>query len=444
MSKVSNQYIHIETLDFIPDLLALHATQPARYPHLLNSNTQAHPQSRYDILFACPQATFTKNLNSSFLAELDQQWQEQKIEQQTSNLPFTGGWFLFLAYELASEIECKLTMPEAEDGLPIAFATRIPAAIIIDNKKKSAHIVCETQYTECFKKIKNDLNKKYSADIYKQTIDVSALSETDEASYFKKIKKIHDYIVEGDVFQVNLSRSWETELKSAINHASLYYHLSKNNPGPFNALVTLGDQAIISSSPERLIEVRAGIIETRPIAGTRPRDVNNKTDDNLSAELMTHPKEKAEHIMLIDLERNDLGRLCEAGSVEVNELMALETYQHVHHIVSNVRGILKKDITPGEIIKAVFPGGTITGCPKIRCMEILSELEATGRGAYTGSLGYLNRDGSMDLNILIRTIVRNNNKLMFRAGGGIVADSDPEHELNETRAKAKGLIMALQ
>ena len=159
---------------------------------------------------------------------------------------------------------------------------------------------------------------------------------------------------------------------------------------------------------------------------------------------MSHPKEKAEHIMLIDLERNDLGRICKPGSVEVNELMALESYQHVHHIVSNVRGTLVDDITPGQIIKAVFPGGTITGCPKVRCMDILSELETSGRGAYTGSLGYLNLDGSMDLNILIRTIVRNGDELQFRAGGGIVADSIPEYEINETRAKAKGLIMTLQ
>jgi len=441
---MNNQYIHIETLDFIPDLLAVHAVHPARYPHLLASNTKDHPQSRYDILFACPQQTFTKKLNSPFLTELDKQWQQQRIDTSISDLPFTGGWFLYLGYELANEIEPGLNLPVAEDGLPVAFATRIPAAIIVDNKTSSACIVCETEYSECLQQIKKDLDKNYFSDSYKQAIHINELIEDNESTYFKQVEKIHNYIVEGDVFQVNLSRSWKTQLKSQINHASLYYHLSKSNPGPFNALATLGDQAIISSSPERLIEVRNGIIETRPIAGTRPRAASSKTDKDLSTELMAHPKEKAEHIMLIDLERNDLGRICKAGSVKVNELMALETYQHVHHIVSNVCGTLKKDITPGEIIKAVFPGGTITGCPKIRCMEILSELETSGRGAYTGSLGYLNRDGSMDLNILIRTMVRNNDKLIFRAGGGIVADSNPEHELNETRAKAKGLIMALQ
>jgi anthranilate synthase component 1 len=159
--------------------------------------------------------------------------------------------------------------------------------------------------------------------------------------------------------------------------------------------------------------------------------------------LFAHPKERAEHIMLVDLERNDLGRICEAGTVEVNEMMVLESYAHVHHIVSNVQGQLRSDVTPGQAIAAVFPGGTITGCPKVRCMEIISELEQGPRGAYTGSFGYLNRDGSLDLNILIRTIVKQGNKVTFRAGSGIVADSDPEAELEETRAKAEGMLRAI-
>lgn len=444
MSAPNSQRIHLEALDFIPDLLALHAAHPERYPYLLASNTEVQPQSRYDILFACPQQTFSKKTHACFLAELDKQWRAQRIEPSTVDLPFSGGWFLYLGYELAAEIETGLNLPAAEDGLPTAFATRIPAAIIIDHKTDSASIVCETHYTQCMQEIKTDLKAISHADGYKQAIKIDHLVEDDESVYFAQLEKIHNYIVEGDVFQVNLSRSWRARLSYPINHASLFYQLVKNNPGPFNALVTLGGQAIISSSPERLIEVRQGLIETRPIAGTRPRDINSQTDQCLSAELMAHPKEKAEHIMLIDLERNDLGRICQPGSVEVNELMALETYQHVHHIVSNVRGRLVKDITPGQIIAAVFPGGTITGCPKVRCMEILSVLETTGRGAYTGSLGYLNLDGNMDLNILIRTMVRDNDKLMFRAGGGIVADSNPDHELDETRAKAKGLIMTLQ
>jgi len=185
-------------------------------------------------------------------------------------------------------------------------------------------------------------------------------------------------------------------------------------------------------------------VQTRPIAGTRPRGRHAAEDKALQEELHRHPKERAEHIMLIDLERNDLGRIAVPGSIQVTELMSLERYATVHHIVSNVTARKRADVTPGEVIRAVFPGGTITGCPKVRCMEIINELEQRPRGAYTGSMGYLNLNGDCDLNILIRTITAQNGCLEFAAGSGIVADSDPGAELEETRAKAKGMLMALQ
>jgi anthranilate synthase component 1 len=184
-------------------------------------------------------------------------------------------------------------------------------------------------------------------------------------------------------------------------------------------------------------------VHTRPIAGTYPRSPDAGQDRDLSQDLLRHPKERAEHVMLIDLERNDLGRVCRTGSVKVSEFMTLESYRHVHHIVSEVSGELRDGISPAQVIRAVFPGGTITGCPKVRCMQIIAELEQAPRTAYTGSMGYINRDGSLDLNILIRTIVRNGTGISLRAGAGIVADSIPERELAETRAKAKGMLAAL-
>jgi len=205
-----------------------------------------------------------------------------------------------------------------------------------------------------------------------------------------------------------------------------------------------GDQAVLSSSPERLLSVRGSRVETRPIAGTRPRGVTAADDSALEQELIAHPKERAEHVMLIDLERNDLGRICRPGTVEVDEMMVLETYAHVHHIVSNVRGELAEGVGPGAAIRAVFPGGTITGCPKVRCMQIIQELEAGPRSAYTGSMGWLAADGALDLNILIRTMEVAPAGVRFRAGAGIVFDSAPEAELAETRAKAKGLLLALE
>ncbi len=434
----------------LPDLLALHASNPERYPHLLTSNAStinaenSNDLARYDVLFACPQQTI-KSDGDDFLQQLDHAWQENKHSIEKTDLPFSGGWFLYLGYELAQQIETGLHLPAAEDGLPTAFATRFPCAIIIDSHEQQAYLVCESKFKQCAEQIKADLLSNFSVNQTRQPFSINNIKEDDEDLYLEQLKKLHQYIIDGDVFQVNLSRNWKTQLDSLnITHASLYHQLTQSNPGPFNALVTLGDKAIISSSPERLIQVKDGCLQTRPIAGTRPRSTDNIADSDLSKELLAHPKERSEHIMLIDLERNDMGRVCKPGSIEVNELMVLESYQHVHHIVSNVRGRLRDDVTPGQLIAAVFPGGTITGCPKVRCMEILAELEQTGRGAYTGSLGYLNHDGSMDLNILIRTITRNANKLQFRAGGGIVVDSNPHNELNETRAKAKGLLHALQ
>jgi anthranilate synthase component 1 len=199
----------------------------------------------------------------------------------------------------------------------------------------------------------------------------------------------------------------------------------------------------LSSSPERLVELRDGIASTRPIAGTRPRGADSGRDQALREELRLDAKEQAEHVMLVDLERNDLGRICEAGTVQVDEYMTIESYAHVHHIVSNVRGRLRAGVTPGQAIAAVFPGGTITGCPKVRCMQLLAQFELEPRDAYTGSFGFLDRQGRLDLNILIRTLTVVGRELGFRTGAGIVADSNPEAELRETRAKALGLLRAL-
>ena len=442
---MANSYFQTRTLEQVPDLLALHSINPERYPHLLASNARGNDLARYDILFAFPQHALTVEQSGDFLQQLDDQFHAEQVPQQNSELPFYGGWLLYLGYELAAEIEPGLQLPRARDGLPVAHMVRIPAAIVVDHQLRQATLVWENDTPDLAAQMLDDIARltPQTAHNYQQTVAIGELNEDDARAYLQQVEQIKHYIVEGDVFQVNLSRAWHTELVQPVNHASIYRRLSQSNPGPFNALLSWGDRAIISSSPERLVEVRGRRVQTRPIAGTRPRSASDNEDRALSAELLGHPKERAEHIMLIDLERNDLGRICRAGSVEVSELMALESYQHVHHIVSNVRGELRDDVTPAAVIRAVFPGGTITGCPKVRCMEILAELEQTGRGAYTGSLGYLNRDGSMDLNILIRTLVRNGEQIRFRAGGGIVADSSPQHELAETRAKAKGLIMAL-
>jgi anthranilate synthase component 1 len=358
-------------------------------------------------------------------------------------MPFRGGWFLFLGYELVGQIESGLGLSQSR-GLPVAFAARVPAALVRDHARQEAYLLhesgCDPGMLEVMAGAVKDSPGRGSEPAALLT---SALEEEEPSRYLRQVQQARDYIYEGDIFQANLSRRWRAGLAPDVDAVDLYARLRRANPAPFAGLALLGEDAIISSSPERLVRVRDGRVDTRPIAGTRPRSDDPGRDAALIRELIGNPKERAEHVMLLDMERNDLGRLAEPGSVEVDELMVVESYTHVHHIVSNVSARLRAGTTPGQVIRAVFPGGTITGCPKVRCMQIIAELEQASREAYTGAMGYLNLDGSMDLNILIRTLVQKGRQLEFRAGAGIVADSVPERELEETRAKARGLARAL-
>jgi len=423
------------------DLRQLHRDHPARYPFLLQSTAPGGSLGRYDILFAYPGETLIAGDEPGFLEALDERWRALRVAEQDVDLPFTGGWFLYLGYELAAEIEPGLALTQ-DPVLPAAFAVRCPTALIYDHEAAVCHLVCETPDCINREQILMDIDG-LDRNRPVATARVMSVTEEDSVTFTDAVLRAKQYISAGDVYQANLSRQWSAEVSPGIDASDIYAALCESNPGPFAGMSRWQDIEIISSSPERLLQLRGGIASTRPIAGTRPRSLDAGADEDLSDELFAHPKERAEHVMLIDLERNDLGRVCAAGTVEVNELMVLESYAHVHHIVSNVQGRLRNDITPGQAIAAVFPGGTITGCPKVRCMEIISELERGPRGAYTGSFGYLNRDGSLDLNILIRTMVMGGDGVTFRAGSGIVADSDPTAELEETRAKAAGMLRAI-
>ncbi|WP_459863479.1 aminodeoxychorismate synthase component I [Endothiovibrio diazotrophicus] len=434
----------VRTLDHHRDPLALMRANPSRYPYLLESVAHGPAQARYDLLFAFPgERRRLDRAPDGFLQRLDQWWAAERIAPSRTDLPFVGGWFLYLGYETAAEVEPVLSLPPADDGMPAAFATRVPAAAIRDHRTGLLHLVAERRFEHLLDVMAADFTAAGPVEPFFGEVLSGALEEDDPQRYIDGVKRVKRYIYDGDVFQVNLARAWRGVLAAGVGPVDLYARLRRSNPAPFAALVLAGAGGVISSSPERLVERRGDLVQTRPIAGTRPRGKGDEEDASLSCELLGHPKERAEHIMLIDLERNDLGRVCVPGSVEVSELMVLESYAHVHHIVSNVRGRLRDGVTPGQVIRALFPGGTITGCPKVRCMEIIAELEGVGRGAYTGSLGYLNRDGSMDLNILIRTLVQDGRRVTLRAGAGIVADSDPERELEETRAKAQGMLLAL-
>ena len=445
-------------LTAIPDLTALHAREPRRYPHLLASTARGTPRARYDILFAFPGDTLTLEANlrlrrngqplgpGDFLDAFDRLWRAQAVEATATTddaPPFTGGWFVYLGYELVSEIEPTVAGIRHDPGLPVASATYFPAAIIIDHAQQRTLLVCAAERADELLPILQQ-DAQCSSATPGNAVVAASVQEEEAGRFLEQVRRAQEYIRAGDVFQVNLSRRWRVRLRDDVAAIELYRRLGSANPAPFAGFMTFADgRAFISSSPERLVEVRGGLVRTRPIAGTHPRGADPEQDRQLSRELLRHPKERAEHVMLIDLERNDLGRVCRSGTVRVTEFMTLESYRHVHHIVSEVGGELRDDVTPAETIRAVFPGGTITGCPKIRCMQIIAELEQAPRGAYTGSMGYINRDGSLDMNILIRTLVQNGRDIDLRAGAGIVADSVPERELAETRAKARGMLAAL-
>jgi anthranilate synthase component 1 len=445
---------HIREIDVPPDVLRrLAALYPQRYPILFDSAADG-PLSRTSILVAEPRASLWLDSSgrvgaegitprgSDFLSALESWWLAERLPATRQRFPFVGGWALFLSYEAAQEIEPQLRLPSS--SLPWrAFALRTPSALVHARATGKVFAVAEAGAADSLERLEADARSV--AGLSESTadwIDVESVTEEDPSAYLGRVIRAKEYVRAGDIYQANLSRPWSVELAREPDIGVLYNRLCKANPAPFAALAQWRGTTILSSSPERLVRIADGQIDTRPIAGTRPRSRRPGDDLAEMTELAAHPKERAEHIMLIDLERNDLGRVSEPGSVRVDELMTIESYAHVHHIVSNVSGRLRADVTPIGALRAVFPGGTITGVPKFRCMQIIAELEGTGRGAYTGSLGFLGRDGTMDMNILIRTLSVQGRRVELRAGGGIVADSDPQRELEETRAKARGMLAA--
>ena len=280
------------------------------------------------------------------------------------------------------------------------------------------------------------------SDYHVRAESISLEATSTQAEFEAMVARALDHIRAGDIFQANISQRFTMPWHGEA--LPLYDALRRINPSPFATFLSSDACTVVSCSPERLVRVQDGRIDTRPIAGTRPRGRTPGDDALKSLELLLSDKERAEHIMLVDLARNDLGRVCVPGSVAPSELMTLEDYSHVMHIVSDVSGVLRRGTDAVEVIRAVFPGGTITGCPKVRCMQILRELEPVPRGLYTGSLGYLGFDGTLDLNIAIRTMVIQRGQLSFHVGAGIVADSTPDREYQETLDKAAAMMQAVQ
>ncbi|WP_175637984.1 anthranilate synthase component I family protein [Metabacillus schmidteae] len=384
--------------------------------------------------------------------DLFREWFKQYNTSSDPNLPdFQGGAIGFISYDCVRHFE---TLPEiAVDDLetPDLYFLLFDDIAVYDHQTSKlwlmTHYYQEDQVQQAHKKLEEMKGNWTSVPKEAVKKDMNQVTPSDpiifsEDAFKRAVESIKDYIGQGDVFQVNLSLRQHFLLE---NHPlKIYETLRKVNPSPYMAYLHFPDLQIVSGSPELLVKKKENLVSTRPIAGTRSRGENEQEDMRLANELIQNEKERAEHVMLVDLERNDLGRVCEYGSVHVNEFMVIEKYSHVMHIVSNVQGTLKKDANYADIIKATFPGGTITGAPKVRTMEIIEELEPTRRGIYTGSIGWIGFDEDMELNIVIRTMVAKDGYGYVQSGAGIVIDSNPDYEYKEALKKAKALVKAIE
>lgn len=368
---------------------------------------------------------------------------KRRITPGPNSLPFCGGFFGYLGYDLAGWIENLPRLARRDRPVPDLWLEWVDLCAVFDYANQTLTLV-SLDPADDLAVLEGKVRQALDAPLEFPTTETLSLPNSllSQTQFETMVLRVKEYIAAGDIYQANLSVRFDG--RTSHHSTALYARLRQVNPSPFGCLLHTPHFDIISSSPERLVSLRGRVAELRPIAGTRPRGFTPPQDVELGQELLGHPKERAEHIMLLDLERNDLGKVCRAGSINVDELMTLERYSHVTHIVSNVHGELVDEAGHFELIRAVFPGGTITGVPKKRCMEIIEELEPVGRGTYTGSAGYVSVTGEMDFNILIRTFQKFGDELTYQVGAGIVADSVPEREWHECLAKGEALRAALE
>ena len=380
-----------------------------------------------------------------------------KLDSKNAPVPFCGGAVGYFSYDLCHFIECLPKTAIDDLQLPESYFGFYDLILAYDNMRNKAYLVSTgfpelderqrikrigERIDEFKKKLRTLPGKIVDGGMVTTPLDTVKLKGNfTHNNYLRAVEKARQYIINGDIFEVNISQRFETEIFTSPY--KLYSRLRSINPAPFGAYLNFGEVAILSASPERFLRVQGDMVETRPIKGTRRRGDTQAEDRAQARALLGSAKDRAENMMIVDLERNDLGRVCRYSTVNVTELAILEKYPTVFHLTSTVVGRLQQGKSRIELLKAAFPGGSITGAPKIRAMEIIDELEPTRRSVYTGSLGYLSFDGNMDLNIVIRTFIINGNRAWFQVGGAVVYDSDPESEYQETLDKAKALIDSL-
>lgn len=367
---------------------------------------------------------------------------------------FSGGAVGYFGYDLVRSWERLPHRPPDDLGLPTCYLVLADTVVIFDHVRHTMRIVANAvvdgdggaayrgaveQVEQIYERLRAPVVVPSGGGRIYPVMD----NDMPVATFLDAVEQAKEYVRAGDIFQVVLSRRFSAAVEG-MDALDIYRALRTVNPSPYMFFLDFDGVKIIGSSPELLVRLEGSVVETRPLAGTRPRGVTEEEDKALEGQLLADEKERAEHVMLVDLGRNDLGRVCEYGSVQVTELMSVERFSHVMHIVSDVRGRLRKGLDAVDVLRACFPAGTVTGAPKVRAMEIIDELEPVARGAYAGAVGYLGFSGNMDTAITIRTIVMTDDRAYVQAGAGIVADSVPEREYVETVNKAKALVRAME
>lgn len=430
----------------------------------LDSAQQLIGLSRYSFIAVDPFATIvSKNgriiyNDNQFYANpfifLQQQIKQYSIVTNNNLPPFQGGIAGYFGYDLCRHLE-KQTYSTIDDfyfdDLAVGFYDLV---IAFDHFAKKAWLISsglpernEVQRKKRALQRADDLRFILDSSDYTNTeisdIKIFPTSNVTKSQYMNNVTKVLEYIKNGDIYQANIAQRFSATYPYELAIFDLYLRLRERKPAPFSAYVNIKNNILLSASPERFLKLHKGIVETRPIKGTRKRDEDVKLDAKLANELTTSEKDRAENIMIVDLLRNDLSKVCSHNSVKVAKLCQLESYPTVHHLVSVINGQLNTYRDAIDLLSACFPGGSITGAPKIRAMEIIAELETHKRGPYCGSIGYIGFDGSMDSSIIIRTLAIKNNTICYHVGGGIVADSDPLDEYEETLIKGSALYSAL-
>jgi len=453
-------YFSVDKLPYLPDSCGyFECVRDMPFPIWLDSGRPKSHHGRYDIISAQPSCRLETMGELTTICEAEQRqshrgnpfdWVSSRLPPSSSqppkDLPFCGGAMGYFGYDLGRHLETIPSLAQQDINLPDMHVGIYDWAIVQDHQQQQAWLICQPA---CSASLRADIQKRcrqaekdnhyYRVNSFKIN-DFKGLIDVD--SYRDSIEKIHRYIAAGDCYQVNFTQRFSADFEGDSYGA--YKHLRSILPSPFSAYIGLEKSAILSFSPERFIQVSGRHVETKPIKGTLPRD-DNPYKDQLNAEtLLASSKDRAENLMIVDLLRNDLSKNCELGSVRVPSLFALESFPNVHHLVSTVTGTLNEHSSPIQLLKDSFPGGSITGAPKLRAMEIIEELEVARRSVYCGSIGYISANGNMDTNIAIRTLVNETGKMHCWGGGGIVADSEVESEYEESLAKIRILMEGLR